>query len=175
MCVGPLCAVGENASPHFEGGGIELHDAEAAEEALTRAEKIVIINFGFFAEDPSLRTGVGLRGASFNLVAQGVLALVGVGQIGFVNEEHGTGKDRAGHEQRNDQAMKADAAGLDGHDFVVFAHGAESDENGDERAERREVVDQVGREIAEIVDDGEEGHAVAGDVVEKLEEGEGFK
>ena len=172
---GPVRAGGENTAADVERGGIDFHDAEAAEEILQRAEQIVIIDFGIFAEDPALRMGVGLRRAALDLVAQGVLALVGVGEIGFVDEKHGGGEDHSGHEERDDQAMQTDAAGFDGHDFVVLAHDAEGDEDGDERAERGEVVDEIGREVAEIIDDGEEGDAMAGDVVEQLEEGEGFE
>ena len=53
---------------------------------------------------------------------------------------------------------------------------AEGDEHGDQRGERSELIDEIRNQEAEIVHDhDQEGNAVASDVVEKLEEGEGFK
>jgi hypothetical protein len=138
-------AIRENTAADVEGSGIDFHDAETAEDVLQRAEEIVIVDLGIFAKDPALRVSVGLRGTALDLVAERVLTLVGVGEISFVDDEHGGGEDHSGHEERDDQAMQADAAGLNGHDFVVLTHGAEGHKHGDERAERREVVDQVGR------------------------------
>ncbi len=85
------------------------------------------------------------------------------------------GEDQTGNQQRKREAIEADAAGLEGGDFIVLAEDAKGDERGDKRGERRELVDEIGNQKAEIVDDDEEGNAVAGDVVEELEEGEGFK
>lgn len=173
--IGPVRAGSEDAALHFESARINFDDAEAAEGSLSGVEDVVIINFGVFAEDPALRLSVGLRRATLDLVAEGVLALVGVGEISFVEENHAGGEDESAEEKRDGEAVKADAAGLAGDDFVVLAHDAERDEDGDESGERGEVVEEEGSEEAEIVDDDEEGNAVAGDVVEQFEESEGFE
>ena len=173
--VQPLGAVGENAALHLEADGIEFDDAEAAEEFLCGIENIVVVDLGIFPENPALRAGVGLRGLALDLVAQRVLALVGVGEIGVVENEKRAGENDAGEKQREREPVEADAAGLEGDDFVVFAEDAEGDERGDESGERRELVDEIGNQEAKIIDDDEERDAVARDVVEQFEEGEGFK
>ena len=71
--------------------------------------------------------------------------------------------------------MQTDAAGLDGHDFVVLAHDAESDQHRNERAKGREVVDEIRRQVAKIIDDDEKRDVVPRDVVEQLEEGKSLK
>src|SRR3984893_7468496 len=71
--------------------------------------------------------------------------------------------------------METDATGFDGDDLVVLTHDTESDEDGDKRTEWREVINEIGREVAEIVHDSKEGHAMARDVVEELKKGEGLK
>jgi len=171
----PAGAVGENAAANLKGSGIELDDAESAEELLGGIEQIVIVDLGISAEDPALRVSVGLRGFVFDLVAQGVLTLVGVGKIGVVEDEQSGSDGQAGEENGKGNAIKADAAGFEGGDFVVLAEDAEGDEDSDESAERRELIDQIGNEVAEIVDDHDERDVMAGDVVEEFEEGENFK
>ena len=173
--VEPLGAIGKDAALHLEGDGIEFDDAEAAEKFLRGLEDVVIVDLGIFAENPALRAGVGLRGLSLDLVTKRVLALVGVGEIGVVENEKRGGKDQAGEKQREGEAVEADAAGLEGDDFVVFAENAEGDEGGDESGERRKLVDEIRNQETEIVDDDQEGDAVASDVVEEFEKGEGFK
>ena len=71
--------------------------------------------------------------------------------------------------------MQTDAAGFDGYDFVVLAHDAESDQHGNEGAKGSEVIDEIGRQVAKIIDDDEKSDVMARDVVEQLEEGKGFK
>ena len=117
-----------------------------------------------FSPEKSSAAGgcVGLRGLALDLVAKGVLALVGVGQIGVVENQERSGEENAGEQQRQRQAVEADAAGLEGHDFVVLAEHAESDQGGDESGEGRELVDEIGNQETEIVDDDEKGNAGGG-------------
>ena len=171
----PARARGKNATTHFKRGGIEFNDSEPAKKILCGIEEIVIVDLGIVAEDPALRPRVGLRGAAFDLVTERVLALVGVREIGAVEEQQSAGKCTTSEEQRNGQAIEADAAGFESDDFVVLAHHADSDQHGDQCAERGELIEQIGNQVTEIVDDDEKGNAMARDVVEKLEEGEGLE
>ena len=171
----PVGARRKNAAAHIECGGIEFDDGKSAEQILLGIEEIVIVNFGIFAKDPALRAGVGLRRAALDLVAQSVLALVGVRQISTVEDEQTSREESAGKQKRDGEAIEADAAGLERNDFVVLAHHAEGNQHGDQRGEGRELVQKVRHEIAEVVDDDQEGNAVAGDVVEQLKKSECLK
>src|SRR5580693_2221273 len=85
---------GEYASPDLKGVGIELEDAEAAEELLIGIEELVVVDFAFLAKYPLVRgLKISLRRAALDLVAQSVLALVGVGKEGIVQQKHGAGHD----------------------------------------------------------------------------------
>ena len=107
--------------------GIEFEDAEAAKEILVRVEKFVVIDFAVFSEDPLVRgLKIGLRRAPFDLVAQSILALVGIGQEGVVQQEHSASHQTSGERQGQDQAIQADATRFEGDDFVVFGHHGES-------------------------------------------------
>ncbi len=84
----------------------QFDDGKSAEQILLGIEEIVIVNFGIFAKDPALRAGVGLRRAALDLVAQSVLALVGVGKIGAVEDEQTAREESAGRaeeERRGDR------------------------------------------------------------------------
>src|SRR5215470_380803 len=131
----PLRAIGKDAALHLESDRIEFDDAEAAEEFLLGVEEVVVVDLGTFAKDPSLRTRIGLCRLAFDLVTQGVLALVGVGEIGVVEKQEQPGEHHARDEQRQGQAIEADAAGLESDDFVVLAEYPEGDERGDQGAE----------------------------------------
>src|SRR5262249_25920980 len=153
----------------------QFDDGEAAEEFLFGVEEVVIVDLGIFTKNPALRARVGLRGLALDLVAQGVLALVGVGKKSVIEEQEQPCEHHSRDKKRQRQAIQTDAAGLEGGDFVVLAEHAQGDKGGDQRGERRELVDEIRNEIAEIVHDNEEGDAVPGDVVEQFEEREGFK
>jgi hypothetical protein len=173
--VEPARAGGEDAAAHLEGGGIEFEDGEAAEKFFVGIEEIKIVNLGIVTENPALGTGVSLRRLALDDGAKRVLALVGVGEIGVVQDEEDGGNGEASEEEREGESIEGEAAGLEGDDFIVFAENAEGDEHGDESAERGELVNGVGDEEAEIVDDDHEGDVVAADVFCQLEEGEDFE
>jgi len=55
-------------------------------------------------------------------------------------------RSRPERKQREGKSVEADAAGFEGDDFVVFTEDAESDERGDESAERCELINQIGNQ-----------------------------
>ena len=173
--VEPAGARGKHAALHLEGRRVELDDTKTAEQFFVGIEKIVIVDLEIFTENPALRAGIGLWRPALDLVAERVLPLIGVGEVGVVENEKARGENESGEKERNGKAIDADAASLEGDDFVVFAEDAEGDENGDESAEGRELIDEIGDEVPEIVDDDEKGDVVTSDVVEQFEEGEDFK
>src|SRR5580698_32574 len=118
----PGGARGEYSAAYLERLWIELEDAQSAEEVLIGIEKFVILNFRAFAENPLPGwLEIGLRRAAFDLVAQCVLALVGVGKKRIVEQEHSRGDDAAGQRERQNQAVEAHAAGLESDHFVIFS------------------------------------------------------
>lgn len=175
LVVEPASAGGENAAADLEGGGIQFEDGKAAEEFFFGVEEIVVVDLVILAKNPALRAGVGLGRATLDDGAVGVLTLVGVGKIGVVEDEKSGGNGDTGEENRNGEAVEGDAAGFEGDDFVVLAEDAEGDEDGDEGAERSELVNGIGDEIAEVVDDDHERDVVAADVFGQFEEGEDFE
>src|ERR1019366_4327361 len=66
-------------------------------------------------------------------------------------------------------AIQADAGGLEGHEFVVFRHHAERDQYGDQRGQRRKLIEEIAGKIDKIGDDLQNAGAMLRDVVEELE------
>src|SRR5207253_7849798 len=66
----------------------------------------------------------------------------------------------------------ANPAGFDGHDFIVLAHDPQRYENGHQRTQRRELVEQIRSKIAKIIDHDQKRDAMTGNVVEQFEERE---
>src|SRR6516164_4027076 len=173
--VEPAGAISENAAAHFESAGVEFDDGESAEQPFVRIKEIVIVDFVVFAKNPALQGSVGLRRLALDDGAVGVLTLVGVGQVGVVEDEEREGDGETGEKQRHRETIEGNAAGLEGHDFVVLTENADGDENGNEGAKRSELVDGVGNEVAEIVHHHDKGGVVAADVFGQFEEGEDFE
>jgi len=173
--VEPAGARGKDAALHLEGGGIEFDDGKPAKEILSGIEQVIVIDFVVFAKDPALRARVSLCRLALDDVAVGVLALVGVREVGVVEDEEGGGDGETGEEEGEREAVERDAAGLEGNDFVVLAENAEGNEDGDKGAERSELIDGVGNQIAEITGDDGKGDVVAADVFGEFEEGEDFE
>ena len=85
----PARAGGKDAASNFKRMRIKLEDIQAAEELAVGIEELVIVDFVMFAEDPlARRLEVGLCGPAFDFIAQCVLALIGVGKKGVVEQEH---------------------------------------------------------------------------------------
>ena len=103
------------------------------------------------------------------------MTLVGVGEVSVVEDEKSGSDGATGDEEWKSDAVERNAAGFEGNDFVVFAENAESNENGDERAERSELVDGVGNKITEIAEDDHEGDIVAANVFREFEKGKDFE
>ena len=133
-------------------------------------EELVVVDLRGFAKDP-LPAGlvVGLRRAALDLVAQGVLALIGVGQIGVVQNDQAGREKHAGQQQRQRNAVQAEAAGLERDELVVFGHHSEGDQHGHERGQRRELVEQIAGEIQKILSDFDEAGAMLRDIVQQFE------
>ena len=119
--------------------------------------------------------GVGLRRTSFDEVMERVLPLIRIGQIGVVQHHHGSGQGQSRKQQRYCQTVQTDATSLDRHDFIVFAHDSQRHQDGDQRPQRCQLVEQIGSKVAEIIHHNQKGNSVARNVVEYFEEGEGLK
>ena len=173
--VEPTGASGEDTAAHVEGGGVEFDNGETAEEFFIGVEEIVVVDLVVFPKNPALRAGVGLRRPAFDDGAESVLTLVGVGEIGVIEDEEREGDGEASEKERNGEAVEGNATGLEGDNFVVLAEDAEGDENAHESAEGRELIDGIRDEVTEIIDDDHEGDVVAADVFGEFEEGEDFE
>src|SRR5579864_1153616 len=140
----PVCASSVNAAADFKSGGIQLENIQAAEQFTVGVEELVVVDLRVLTKDPlPARLVVRLCRAALDLVAQGVLALIGEGQVRIV-QNHQTGPEKnAGQQQWQRDAVQAEAAGLEGDEFVVLCHHSESDQHGYESGERRELVEQV--------------------------------
>src|SRR4029077_2843290 len=173
--VGPLRTGGEHATLHLERRGVEFDDAQTPEKILHRVKEVIVVNLFVIAKNPALGVRIGLGRAAFNMVSERVLPLVGVGKICFVEHDHAGCKRQSREKQWHCEAVKANAAGFAGHDFIVLAHHSERDQHGDQSAQWRKVIKQVGSQIAEIIDHDKKWDAVACDVIEQLKKGESFK
>ena len=125
------------------------------------------------AEDPfAVGPKVGLRRLALDLVAECVLTLVGVRKIELVRQEEHAGDQHGGHQNRNNDAVKADAGSLDGNDFVRALQQAERNQHRQQHAERRGGVKKEGRDVEQIFAHGERRHLIPHDVAQQLEQGE---
>ncbi len=91
----PVSAGGVNAPADFKGGRIQLEDIQASEQFMIGIEKLVVVDLRVFTKDP-LPAGlvVSLRRAALDLVAEGVLALIGVGQVRVVQHQQDWPRER---------------------------------------------------------------------------------
>ena len=81
-------AVGVDAAGQLEGGRIEFKDGYSAEAIGIGIEYLVVVNLVALAEDPfAVGLQIGLRGLALDLVAQDLLALVGVRNVGLIKNE----------------------------------------------------------------------------------------
>ena len=98
---------------------IELKDRYAAEGVAVGIEKLVVVNVGVLAEDPfAVGPKIGLGGLALDAIAQLILPFVGVGKIQLVGEKEPAGHQDGSDHHWNDNAVEADASGLDGGDFI---------------------------------------------------------
>ena len=146
-----MCLVREYSPLHVKCARFEFHHRQSREEILVRFEQVVIIDFSFLAKDQALRAGIVLRRAAFNLVAQRVLALVGVGKIDIIHDDHACRQRQPGQQQWNRQPIKADAAGLARNDFVVLAHHAQRNQYRHQRSQRRQLIQQIRSQVPEVI------------------------
>ena len=68
--------------------GIELKDGDSAEAVGVRIEDLVVVNLVGLAKNPlAIGLQVGLRRLALDLVAQDLLAPVGVRNVGLIEDE----------------------------------------------------------------------------------------
>src|SRR6266849_3741509 len=133
------------------------------------------LDFRSLAENPALRVRVGLRRTAFYLVVERILALVGVGEISIVEDDHRCAKRQTRKEKRDCETVEADAARFACDDLIVLAHDPQRNQHGHERSQRREFIEQIGSQVAKIVDNDQEWNAMPRDVVKQFKECEGFE
>src|SRR5450631_64241 len=166
-------AIGGDAVRDLESVRIELENGDSAENVAVGIEELIVINVGVLAEDPlAVGAQVGLRGLALDAVAERVLTLVGVGEIELVREKKHAGNQRGGNQDRDYDAIQADAGGLDRGDFVGALQQPESDEHRQQHAERRGVVKKIGHDIQQIFAHRERRNLIPHDVAQQLEQGE---
>ena len=172
----PGGAGGEDAAPHLESDRVEFKDAEAAEEIAVGVEQFVVIDLAVLAENPLMRRlKISLRRTAFNLVAQRVLLLIGVGQIGVVEQEHTGGDDAPGQDEWQNQPIHADAAGFESDHFVIFGHDREGHEGSDQSGQRRELVNHERNQFAEIIEHHARRNVVFRNIAKEIKKGEGVE
>src|SRR5438477_5354982 len=171
----PSRARGKDAPTQLKASRIEFKHRESAKEVLRGVEEIVVINPRALSENPALRMSVRLRRAPFDQVMEGVLPLVCIRQIRVVEHDHSHGQRQTGKKQGCRQPVHTDPAGFDGYDFIALAHDPQRHENGHQRSQGRELVEQIRSKVAEIIDNDQERDAMAGYVVQQLEERERLK
>ncbi len=159
----PRC---EDSAAHLKRHRINFQHREPAKEVLRGVKEVVIVDFRAVAEYPALWVSVRLGRLSFDQVMKRVLPLVRVGQIGIVERDHDYCQRQPRKKQRYRQPVQTDAAGLDGHDFIVLAHDPQRHEDGNQCAQRRQLIEKIGSKVAEIIDHDQKGNAVARNVVE---------
>src|SRR5712691_5087204 len=160
----------ENAAAQLEIGWINFQDTKSAEQVLRRIKEIVIVNLVVFPKDPALRMSVRLGRPSFDLVMQCVLPLVRIRKISVVEQDHRGRERQSSQKERHSQTMETCTACLYRHDFIVFTHYPEGDQHRHQRSERKEVVKQKWRQVAEVIHHCKKRHFMPGDVVEQIEQ-----
>ena len=120
-----------DASSQFEGCGIEFKDRDVGEGVLVGVKKLVVIDIVVLAEDPlAIRTQIGLRGLSLDLVAECFLALVGGWDVVLVEEKQARADNGGDDKYGEDHAVDAGSGGLHGGDLVRLLQQADGGEHG---------------------------------------------
>ena len=178
----PLGGGGEDATLKGEGGGIELEDGEVVEGVFFGVEVLVVEDAGGvagvvgLAGDPlAVRAEEGLGGLVLDDGEESLLAAIGGGEIDLVEGEEAGGDEDCYDEDRRDDAVEADAAGLHRGEFGGAVQRSEGDEDCDQSTERCDVVEDEGDEVDEVFANGDERRAVAEDGTDEFEEGEDQK
>ena len=76
------------------------------------------------------------------------------------------------NQHRNNDAVKADAGSLDGHDFIRPLQQAKRHQHRQQHAERRGGVKKIGRDVEQVFAHGKRRHLIPHDVAQQLEQGE---
>src|SRR5580698_283099 len=168
-----MCAVGGNAVRDLKSVRIKLEHGNATKDIPVGIEELIVIDVGMLPEDPfAVGTKIGLSRLAFDFVAQCVLTFVGIGKIELIRHEKHAGDHHGGHEYGNDDAIKADAGGLDGCDFIGTLEQSKGDQHRQQHAERRGVVKKIWRYVQQIFAYGERRDLIPQDVAEQFEQRE---
>src|SRR5205823_509516 len=115
----PLSGGGEDAALEGESGGVELEDGEVGELVGLGVEALVVEDAGGLAGvvglagDPlAVRAGEGLGGLVFDDGEKSFLTAVGGGKVALIEGEEAGGDEDGDDQNRRDDAVEADAAGL---------------------------------------------------------------
>ena len=106
------------------------------------------------------------------MIAESVLALIGVREIRVIQHYERAPKHQSSHQERDRNSVQADAAGLERDELIVLGHNAERDQRSHQGGQRGELVKQVTGEIDEIAEDFEQPGAMLRNVVQELEKRE---
>ena len=167
----PVRAVGGDTVRDLEGVRIELENRDAAENIAVGIEELIVINVGALAEDPlAVGAEIGLRGLALDAVAERVLPLVGVGEVELIGQKQDAGDQGGGDEDRHNNAIKTDASGFDGGDFIGALQQSESDQHGQQHAQRRRVVKEIGHYVQQVFPHRERRDLIPHDVAQQLEQ-----
>ena len=155
---------------------VDFIDVDAADHAGGGVEIIVVINAVMFGIDPlAFRMQIGLRRLALNHGSKLILAAVGVGHPEIIEGEKSRAQAERSNENRHGEAMRADAAGLEGRNFVVLAENREHHQDRCEHADRRKIVNQARRQPEMILEDRVEPDTIADDIAQELKKFEDVK
>src|SRR6202030_2139589 len=169
-----------DTAPQRKGLRVQLEYIEVPKQLPIGIEKLIFIDFGIrpgaVAKNPlAPRTEISLRGTPPNDVTQFVLTLVGIGQIGIVEQHQAGGKNDPNGHQRQGNAIETYPSRLKGHQFVILGHHAERHQNCHQARQRGELVKQVATQISKIIHHLYHSRAVPCNIVEQIEKCEYFK
>src|SRR5271165_413361 len=173
QAVGPVGAVGVDAARDGEALAIEFEDGDVAELIAVGIEELVVVDVVVRAENPfAVGAEIGLRRFALDLVMESLLPLVGVRQIELVGEEESCGEHACGYDDWRDDAVDAGSRGFNRCDFIRALHQPESDENGQQHHQRRNVVEEIRSDVEQILGHDLGGNLVAENISQQLEQRE---
>ena len=171
----PARLLRRNVLSHAEIRGIQLEDLRPDHGLLEGIEILVVENTRIVVwtriENPlPFGVQVSLHRLAFDFLADRVLLPIRVRHIVVIECEQAAAQNNSGHQNRNRQAVQADAGGFEGRDLVVFGENSERHQHRDQHAERRRVVDQLRRQEEQIGEYARQRDMVFNDVAQQLEE-----
>ena len=161
---------GGHAAGDLESVGIEFENRHAAQHLLVGLKEIVVVDSRSLAENPpSIRPVVGLRGTPLDAVEQGVLMAVGGGHIKMLKKEQASAEQRRHYKNRQRKPEQAHAGSFDCRDFIVLAEDSEAHQDRHQYSERGRQIDQLRREMQEVIEHHGDGNIVADHVIQQVD------